>query len=80
MSYAERRERLLIALGQPQNMPFYGISPVEEQHHKDRGERDDYLSRVQRKGARGLLARDPGGLYLPGDLAERDFIFQAGRK
>jgi len=80
MAYAERRKRLMTALGQPQDMPFYGISPAEEQHHKDREERDDYLHRLQRTGARGLLARDPGGLYLPGSLAEGDFIFQAGRK
>ena len=77
MAYTHRRKRMLEALGPPQRMPFYGISPAEEQHLKDRGAMNDYLRLIQRVGAWGLLSRDPGGIYRPGEVAERDFIIRA---
>ena len=77
MAYTHRRERMLEALGLPQKMPFYGISPAEEQHLKDRGAMNDYLRLIQGKGAWGLLSRDPGGIYRPGEVAEKDFIIRA---
>jgi DNA ligase-1 len=77
MAYAGRRERMLGSLGPPQTVPFYGISPAEEWHLIERGDLDDHLCRAQREGASGLLARDPAGLYLPGEVAERDFIIRA---
>lgn len=77
MAYTHRRERMLEALGLPQRMPFYGISPAEEQHLKDRGAMNDYLRLMKGEGAWGLLSRDPGGIYRPGEVAERDFIIRA---
>jgi len=77
MAYLHRRERMLDALGLPQKIPFSGISPVEEQHLKDRGSLNEYLRFMQREGAMGLLSRDPGGIYRPGEVAERDFIIRA---
>ena len=77
MAYISRRERMLEALGLPQKIPFSGISPVEEQHLKDRGSLNEYLRFMQREGAMGLLSRDPGGIYRPGEVAERDFIIHA---
>ena len=77
MAYLSRRERMREALGLPQKMPFYGISPVEEQHLKDKGAMNDYLRLIQRAGAWGLLSRDPGGKYRPGEVAEKDFIIRA---
>ena len=77
MAYTHRRERMLEALGLPQKMPFYGISPAEEQHLKDRGAINDYLRLMKGEGAWGLLSRDPGGIYRPGEVAKRDFIIRA---
>ena len=77
MAYTHRRERMLDALGLPQEMPFYGISPAEEQHLMDRGAMNDRLRLIEGEGAWGLLSRDPGGLYRPGEVAERDFVIRA---
>lgn len=38
---------------------------------------NDYLRLIQGKGAWGLLSRDPGGIYRPGEVAEKDFIIRA---
>ena len=65
------------ALGPPQKMPFYGISPVQEQHLMDRGTLNDHLRLIEAEGAWGLLSRDPGGIYRPGEVEERDFILRA---
>ncbi len=77
MAYLHRREKMLEALGLPQKMPFYGISPVQEQHLMDRGALNDRLRLIEAEGAWGLLSRDPGGIYRPGEVAERDFIIRA---
>ena len=78
-AYADRRERMLKALGPPQAMPFFGLSPVNERYLREKADLDEYLCLARSKGASGLLARDPGGLYLPGELAERDFIIRASQ-
>jgi DNA ligase-1 len=77
MAYLHRREKMLEALGPPQKMPFYGISPVQEQHLMDRGDLNDHLRLIETESAWGLLSRDPGGIYRPGEVAERDFIIRA---
>ena len=77
MAYTHRRERMLEALGPPQKMPFYEISPAEEQHLKDIEALNDYLRLMKGEGAWGLLSRDPGGIYRPGEVAEKDFIIRA---
>lgn len=77
MAYLHRRKRMLEALGLPQEMPFYGISPAQEQHLKDREALNDRLRLIEGEGAWGLLSRDPGGIYRPGEVAERDFIIRA---
>jgi len=77
MAYLHRREKMMEALGPPQKMPFYGISPVQEQHLMDRGTLNDHLRLIEAEGAWGLLSRDPGGIYRPGEVAERDFIIRA---
>ena len=77
MAYLHRREKMMEALGPPQKMPFYGISPVQEQHLMDRGTLNDHLRLIEAEGAWGLLSRDPGGIYRPGEVAERDFILRA---
>jgi len=75
--YKERRRKLLAALGEPKGMPFQGISPAEERVLKSQNEVEDYLLLVRRAGAKGLLARDHGALYLPGGCSEHDFILGA---
>jgi DNA ligase-1 len=75
--YEERRRRLLAALGEPKGMPFQGISPAEQRVLKSQNEVEDYLLWVRRAGAKGLVARDPGALYLPGGRSEHDFIIGA---
>lgn len=77
LAYVDRRQRMLRALGPPQSVPFYGISPAEQRHIKDIADLDDYLCLARREGASGLLARDYKGIYRPGELSERDFILRA---
>ena len=77
MAYVDRREKMQEALGLPQKMPFYGISPAEELHLKDREALNDRLRLIEGEGAWGLLSRDPGGTYRPGELAEKDCIIRA---
>jgi DNA ligase-1 len=76
MPYQDRRKRLLSILGEPKAMPFSGISPAREDVVMDRGAVDKLLCRSEIGGARALLERDPGGLYLPGEVAGRDFIIR----
>ena len=77
MTYLHRRVRMLETLGLPQKMPFYGISPAEEQNLMDRVALNDRLRLIEGEGAWGLLSRDPGGIYRPGEVSESDFIIRA---
>jgi DNA ligase 1 len=73
MPYQNRRERLLSIFGEPQAMPFQGISPAREYVLMDLDEVDELLSKSA--DARALLVRDPLGLYRPGMVATRDLIY-----
>lgn len=73
--YQERRESLLSILGEPQSMPFLGISPVQEHFLTDRVAVAELFSNTA--GAGALLERDLLGPYLPGRVAENDFIIRA---
>ena len=77
MAYSHRRQRMLEALGLPQKIPFYGISPSEEQFLEDRKALNECLRLIKGEGAWGLLSRDPGGIYRPGELSDGDFIIRA---
>ncbi|MDD2756091.1 MAG: hypothetical protein PHS80_11250 [Methanothrix sp.] len=72
LPYQDRREKLLSILGEPQAMPFLGISPAREDVLMDLGAVDELLSKAA--GARALLERDPKASYLPGIASKRDFI------
>lgn len=76
--YQERRESLLSILGEPQSMPFQGISAAREYILTDPGAVDELL--MEAGGARALLERDPRAAYLPGRIAVGDFIIRAGLK
>ncbi len=75
--YQDRRKSLLSILGEPKAMPFQGISPVREDVLMDQGAVDELLCRAGAAGARALLGRDLLAPYLPGMVAERDFILRA---
>jgi len=74
LAYQERRRKLLARLGEPKGVPFQGISPAEERVFKSQDEVENYLLCLRRAQGRGLVARDLGGLYLPGGCSEHDFI------
>ncbi|VVB72494.1 DNA ligase [uncultured archaeon] len=77
LPYTERRDRLVAALGEPVVMPFSGISSVPEERLSDRNMLQQHLERAKRAEAKGLLARDPGEAYLPGNSSDRDFLIGA---
>lgn len=72
LPYQDRREKLLSILGEPQAMPFQGISPAREDVLMDLGAVDELLSKAA--DARALLERDPKASYLPGIASKQDFI------
>jgi DNA ligase-1 len=74
LPYAERRARLMSILGQPKALPFSGISTAIEWILTDAGDVDDHLRLAE--GALGLLGRDLGSPYIPGEIAEKDFIIR----
>ncbi|MDD4652021.1 MAG: hypothetical protein PHQ34_07300 [Methanothrix sp.] len=78
MPYQDRRKRLLSILGEPQALPFLGISPAGEHFLTDLSEVADLLTNAT--GARALMERDLTAPYLPGKIAESDFITRAGHK
>jgi DNA ligase-1 len=78
MPYQHRREKLVSILGEPKAMPFQGISPAPEYFLTDPGAVDELLKATS--GARALLERDPRAPYLPGVIAEEDFIIRAEQK
>jgi DNA ligase-1 len=78
MPYQDRRERLLSILGEPQAMPFQGISSAQEYVLIDLGAVDELLSKAA--GARALLERDPKAPYRPGIVTKRDFIISGAHK
>jgi DNA ligase-1 len=80
MPYQGRRERLLSMFGEPQDLPFQGISPAQEDVLVDRGAVDELLSKAGTAGARALLERDPKAPYRPGMIAEGDFIIRGAHK
>jgi DNA ligase-1 len=72
LPYQDRREKLLSVLGEPQAMPFQGISPAREDLLMDLDAIEELLSKAG--GARALLERDPKAPYLPGIVSKQDFI------
>ncbi|MDQ1262644.1 MAG: ligase 1 [Euryarchaeota archaeon] len=78
MPYQDRRERLISILGEPQAIPFKGISSAQEYILMDLGAANELLSKAA--GARALLERDPLAPYRPGTVAERDFIIRGAHK
>jgi DNA ligase-1 len=78
MPYLDRRARLLSILGEPQALPFQGISPAREHFLTNQTEVADLLTNTA--GARALLERDLMAPYLPGRFAESDFIIRAGHR
>ena len=78
MPYQDRRERLLSILGEPQALPFQGISPVQEHFLTDPGAVAELFDNTA--GVRALLERDLRGPYLPGRVSEKDFIARAEHK
>ncbi|OPY52775.1 MAG: DNA ligase [Methanosaeta sp. PtaU1.Bin112] len=78
MPYQHRREKLVSMLGNPQIMPFQGISPAPEYVLTDPGAVDELFSKAA--GARALLMRDPEAPYLPGMISKEDFIIGAEQK
>lgn len=74
--YAERRAGLIRCLGQPKALPFSGISPATEKILTNAGDVDDHLRLAEGEGAVGLLGRDLGSPYVPGEMAETDFIIR----
>jgi DNA ligase 1 len=78
MPYQDRRKRLLSILGEPQDLPFQGISPAREHFLTDPGAVADLLTNTA--GARALQERNLEAPYLPGRVAENDFIIRAGHR
>jgi DNA ligase-1 len=78
MPYQDRREKLLSILGEPQALPFQGISPAREYFLTDLGAVAELLNNTA--GARALLERDQEAPYQPGRVSESDFITRASHK
>ena len=77
MSYQDRRVRLLSILGQPQALPFSGISAAFETVLAEKSSVEDFLGQAVKSGARSILGRDLQGTYCPGEAAPRDVIIHA---
>jgi ATP-dependent DNA ligase len=75
MPYQNRREKLLSMFGEPQDLPFQGISPAREYVLTGPGAVDELLKETA--VTRALLERDPMSPYIPGIVSERDFIIRA---
>ncbi len=78
MPYQHRREKLVSILGEPKAMPFQGISSAPEYFLTDPAAVDELLKVTS--GTRALIERDPRAPYLPGMIAEEDFIIRAEQK
>jgi len=77
MLYQDRRSRLLAIMGQPQELPFSGISPATELVLTEKSSVEDFLDKALKSGARSLLGRDLHGTYSPGEEAHGDIIIRA---
>jgi len=78
LPYQDRRARTLSILGEPQALPFQGISPAQEHFLTDPCAVAELFSNTA--GAGALLERDLNGPYMPGRVAENDFISRAEHK
>ena len=77
MPYQDRRVRLLSILGQPQALPFSGISAASETVLNEKSSVEDFLGQAVKSGARSILGRDLQGAYCPGEAAHRDVIIRS---
>jgi DNA ligase-1 len=75
LPYQDRRKKLLTILGLPKDMPFKGISPVQEEMLMNKAALAEFL--CQKSGLRALLERDLQAAYRPGQAGLRDFIIRA---
>jgi ATP-dependent DNA ligase len=71
---------MLSILGEPKEFAFPGISPARELVLTEKSAVSDFLCRMQKIGAKALLARDPEAFYTPGMIARNDFIIQEGHQ